>query len=326
MQQHEYLVTGGTGSIGQHIVRTLLAADDRTLIRILSRNDCKQYEFVNTLGKDKKRVRCYGGDIRDYKSVKQAAYGVDTIIHTAALKHVVYGEQNVSEYASVNIHGTENLINIYNEYTTRQRFIHISTDKVCDPTSAMGASKLLAERLLLQYKRRHLNLSSMCILRLGNVWSSYGSVLPLWVKQMRADAPIVVTDWNVTRYVISSADISRSITRIIQQPCEWDLFVPTMQTFDLRTVFEAAKALAGKPDFNKIELTGLIAGEKLHETAITRAEMHNIVKMTDDGVYLSFDPRMPNRFEADIPLMLSSEVAPRISKEELLAYERAIVS
>lgn len=265
------IVTGGTGSIGSEIVRQLLQTE-AAQIRIYSRDEHKQHELQHALPADA-RLRFLIGDIRDKERMDFAFHGVDICFHTAALKHVPFCEYNPFEAIKTNIMGTQNVIDLALKHDL-ERVIAISTDKAVNPTSVLGTSKLMMEKLitaanqLIGDKR-----TKFASVRFGNVLSSRGSVLPIWLNQIEKGLPITITDKRATRFFMEipeAVDLVFSAMEIMQGG---EIFVLKMKR-KLKIV-DFAKTMIKKhsPD-TKVALTfiGLRPGEKLHEELLTKDE------------------------------------------------------
>lgn len=264
-----YLVTGGTGTIGRQIVKKLLNVDFD--VTIFSRDEHKQYEMKHELAR-KDRVKFIIGDVRDYSSLHSALRGIRYCFHAAALKHVPSCEEYPFEAVKTNIIGTQNLIEAAIDRGL-YRVLAISTDKAVEPSSALGASKLLMEKLIKAAPQFPTKFASI---RFANVLNSRGSVLPLWQEQARKGGPLTVTDKKAMRYFISIED---AVDRAIE------VFVAFEggETFILnnsgpKNIYTMAEEIAnGLP----IKITGLRPGEKLVEKLISEEEKNRLVPFED---------------------------------------------
>ncbi len=265
------IVTGGTGSIGSEIVKQLLDTEAGQ-IRIYSRDEHKQHELQQILGGDD-RLRFLIGDIRDKDRMDFAFHNVDICFHTAALKHVPFCEYNPFEAIKTNIVGTQNVIDLALKHNL-EKVIAISTDKAVNPTSVLGTSKLMMEKLitaanfLIGDKR-----TRFASVRFGNVLSSRGSVLPIWLKQIERNEPITITDKRATRFFMEipeAVDLVFSAMEIMQGG---EIFVLKMKRKFKITDF-AKQTLKKHAPEKKISLKfiGLRPGEKLHEELLTKDE------------------------------------------------------
>ncbi|GGU69502.1 UDP-glucose 4-epimerase [Pseudomonas laurentiana] len=271
------MITGGTGSFGHTVLRRFLNTNVRE-IRIFSRDEKKQEDMRIALSNDK--VKFYIGDVRDYDSLKQAMVGVDYIFHAAALKQVPSCEFYPMEAVRTNVHGTENVLNAAIASGV-QRVVVLSTDKAVYPINAMGISKAMAEKLVVAKSRMIPQGGTVvCSTRYGNVMASRGSVIPLFVEQMRTGEPLTVTDPAMTRFLMSLEDSVDLVLHAFEHGQQGDLFV---QKAPASTVGELAQALKElfKRD-NQIRVIGTRHGEKLYESLVSREEM---AKAEDMGRY-----------------------------------------
>ncbi|MCL6419728.1 polysaccharide biosynthesis protein [Aestuariirhabdus haliotis] len=271
------MITGGTGSFGYTVLKRFLNTDVRE-IRIFSRDEKKQEDMRIALGTDK--VKFYIGDVRDYDSISQAMIGVDYIFHAAALKQVPSCEFYPMEAVKTNVIGTENVLNAANANGV-QRVVVLSTDKAVYPINAMGISKAMAEKLMVAKSRLIPETGPViCATRYGNVMASRGSVIPLFVSQLKSGEPLTVTDPNMTRFLMSLEDSVDLVLHAFEHAEQGDIFV---QKAPASTVEDLAKAL--KELFSsdsKIKVIGTRHGEKLYESLISREEM---AKAEDMGRY-----------------------------------------
>lgn len=282
------LVTGGTGSIGIELVRELLRIGPKE-VRVLSNDENGLFEASNFL-EPSGRLNFYLGDVRDPRSIERVIKGCDVVFHAAALKHVIFCEQNPYEAISTNIVGTQNMIDAAVKHSVK-RFVFISTDKAVNPVSAMGATKLLGERLIFSASKlaRQPVFSTV---RFGNVLGSRGSVALIFEKQVREGKAITVTDPSMTRFIMAPSDASALILRAGELSRPGELFVLKMKTVRIGDLAEACKAFFGEMygrDPRKVAtvVTGPQAGEKMHEQLMTddeAAEAHDL------GDYLLINP------------------------------------
>lgn len=262
------MITGGTGSFGNTVLKRFLDTDVRE-IRIFSRDEKKQEDMRIRLGNDK--VKFYIGDVRDLDSLSQAMVGVDYIFHAAALKQVPSCEFYPMEAVRTNVLGTENVLNaaIANKV---KRVVVLSTDKAVYPINAMGISKAMAEKLLVA-KSRMLSADStvICATRYGNVMASRGSVIPLFVDQLRSGEPLTVTDPHMTRFLMSLEDSVDLVLHAFEHSQQGDIFIQKAPASTLADLAQALKELF-KLD-NPIKIIGTRHGEKLYESLVSREEM-----------------------------------------------------
>lgn len=269
------MITGGTGSFGQTVLKRFLDTDVREL-RIFSRDEKKQEDLRITLNHPK--LRFYVGDVRDESSVRQAMKGVNYVFHAAALKQVPSCEFYPLEAMRTNVIGTENILNGATEAGV-ERVVVLSTDKAVYPINAMGISKALAEKVMVAKARLQQSGETVfCATRYGNVMASRGSVIPLFVKQLKEGQPLTVTDPNMTRFLMSLEDSVDLVLYAFANALQGDIFI---QKAAASTVGDLAQAV--KEIFNKTACTtriiGTRHGEKLYESLISSEEMAHAVDM-----------------------------------------------
>lgn len=271
------LITGGTGSFGNAVVERFLDTEISE-IRIFSRDEKKQEDMRLSLNNDK--LKFYIGDVRDYESVDFALRGVDYVFHAAALKQVPSCEFYPMEAVRTNILGADNVINA-SVANCVKRVILLSTDKAVYPINAMGLSKSMMEKLMVA-KSRTLKESQtvLCATRYGNVMLSRGSVIPLFIKEIKEHKPITVTDPGMTRFLMSLAESVDLVLFAYKEAEQGDIFVQKSPASTIADLAQAVKEL-----FNSNTETRIIGtrhGEKLYETLVTREEMY---KAEDIGRY-----------------------------------------
>jgi UDP-glucose 4-epimerase len=271
------MITGGTGSFGNTVLKRFLSTEVRE-IRIFSRDEKKQEEMRIALNHPK--LKFYIGDVRDYDSIHQAMKGVDYVFHAAALKQVPSCEFYPMEAVRTNVMGTENVMNAATANGVK-RVVVLSTDKAVYPINAMGISKAMAEKLMVAKARMQGNGETvLCATRYGNVMASRGSVIPLFVSQLKEGKPLTVTDPNMTRFLMSLEDSVDLVLYAFEHGKQGDIFV---QKAPASTVADLAQAL--KEMFKKdvpVREIGTRHGEKLYESLISREEM---AKAQDKGGY-----------------------------------------
>ncbi len=269
------MITGGTGSFGNAVLKRFLSTDLRE-IRIFSRDEKKQEEMRIALNNDK--LKFYIGDIRNYDSTCQAMKGVDYVFHAAALKQVPSCEFYPMEAVLTNVMGAENVMNaaIANGV---ERVVVLSTDKAVYPINAMGVSKAMMEKLMVA-KARMLEVGEtlLCATRYGNVMASRGSVIPLFVSQIKDGKPLTLTDPSMTRFLMSLDDSVDLVLYAFEHGKQGDIFV---QKAPASTVADLATALTGLFDSNtQPRIIGTRHGEKLYETLVSREEMARVEDMS----------------------------------------------
>jgi len=261
------LITGGTGSFGNAVLRRFLNTDIAQ-IRIFSRDEKKQDDMRKQLNNDK--VKFYIGDVRDRRSVDFAMHGVDYVFHAAALKQVPSCEFFPMEAVRTNVIGTENVLDSAIQYRVK-KVITLSTDKAVYPINAMGISKAMMEKVMVAKSRtipsEH---TVICGTRYGNVMASRGSVIPLFVDQVRTGKPLTITDPNMTRFLMSLEDAVDLVVYAFQNAVPGDIFVQKAPASTIGDLAQAIKELFHVE--NEIRIIGTRHGEKLYETLLTREE------------------------------------------------------
>lgn len=262
------LITGGTGSFGNTVLKRFLSTAVRE-IRIFSRDEKKQEEMRISLQNDK--LKFYIGDIRNYDSIHQAMKGVDYVFHAAALKQVPSCEFYPMEAVRTNVMGTENVMNAATANGVK-RVVVLSTDKAVYPINAMGISKAMAEKLMVAKARMQRDGETVfCATRYGNVMASRGSVIPLFVSQLKEGKPLTVTDPNMTRFLMSLEDSVDLVLYAYEHGQQGDIFVQKAPATTVADLAQAVKEVFGKD--NEIRVIGTRHGEKLYESLISREEM-----------------------------------------------------
>lgn len=272
------LITGGTGSFGNAVLKRFLNTDIKE-IRIFSRDEKKQDDMRHQLQNPK--VKFYIGDVRDKRSVDGAMGGVDYVFHAAALKQVPSCEFFPMQAVRTNVIGTENVLDSAIQYSVKNVVV-LSTDKAAYPINAMGISKAMMEKVAIA-KGRQLGAdakTTICCTRYGNVMASRGSVIPLWIEQIKAGSPITITDPKMTRYMMTLEDAVDLVLYAFEHGNNGDLFVQKAPAATLTVLATALKELY-KAD-NEVKTIGTRHGEKLYETLVTREEMF---KSEDMGNY-----------------------------------------
>lgn len=271
------MITGGTGSFGNTVLKRFLSTDVRE-IRIFSRDEKKQEEMRIALNNSK--LKFYIGDVRDYASVHQAMKGVDYVFHAAALKQVPSCEFYPMEAVRTNVLGTENVMNAATANGVK-RVVVLSTDKAVYPINAMGISKAMAEKLMVAKARMQQEGETVfCATRYGNVMASRGSVIPLFVSQLRDGKALTVTDPNMTRFLMSLEDSVDLVLYAYEHGQQGDIFVQKAPASTVADLAQAVKEIFNKD--NEVKVIGTRHGEKLYESLISREEMAHA---TDMGGY-----------------------------------------
>ncbi|MDE3236498.1 MAG: polysaccharide biosynthesis protein [Bacteroidota bacterium] len=277
-QGKKLLITGGTGSFGNAVLKRLLLEDDLKEVRIFSRDEKKQDDMRKRLNDPK--IKFYIGDVRDYQSVDSVVKGVDFIFHAAALKQVPSCEFFPLEAVRTNILGTDNVLTAAEKYEVK-RVVVLSTDKAAYPINAMGMSKALMEKLTIA-KSRNLDDTKtiFCATRYGNVMASRGSVIPLFVEQIKLGKPITITDPNMTRFMMTLEDAVDLVLYAFENAQQGDIFVQKAPAATIETLAKALLALYNAD--TEIKLIGTRHGEKIYETLVNREDM---LKAKDLGGY-----------------------------------------
>jgi UDP-glucose 4-epimerase len=277
------LITGGTGSFGNAVLRRFLDSDIAE-IRIFSRDEKKQDDMRKKYNNPK--LKFYIGDVRDYSSVLNAVRGVDFIYHAAALKQVPSCEFHPLEAVKTNVLGTENVLEAA-VISGVKRVVCLSTDKAVYPINAMGISKAMMEKVIVA-KSRNVDDSKtvICATRYGNVMASRGSVIPLFIEQIRADKPITITDPAMTRFMMTLDDAVELVLYAFEHGHNGDIFVQKAPAATVETLTKAILDIVGKPD-HQVNVIGTRHGEKLYEALLSREEM---VAAEDLGGYYRVPP------------------------------------
>lgn len=271
------MITGGTGSFGNTVLKRFLSTDVRE-IRIFSRDEKKQEEMRIELNDPK--LKFYIGDVRDYDSIYQAMKGVDYVFHAAALKQVPSCEFYPQEAVRTNVLGSENVMEAAIARNV-SRVVMLSTDKAVYPINAMGISKAMMEKFMVAKARMQTpGETVLCATRYGNVMASRGSVIPLFVSQIKEDKPLTVTDPNMTRFLMSLEDSVDLVLYAFEHGQQGDIFVQKAPASTVADLAQALIALFARN--NPIRVIGTRHGEKLYESLISREEM---AKALDLGGY-----------------------------------------
>lgn len=266
------LITGGTGSFGNAVLKRFIDSDLKE-IRIFSRDEKKQDDMRRLLKSDK--VKFYIGDVRDYRSIENAVIGVDYIFHAAALKQVPSCEFFPVEAVKTNVLGTENLLEAAIKNKVK-KVVVLSTDKAVYPINAMGISKAMMEKVMVA-KSRQSTETVLCGTRYGNVMASRGSVIPLFVNQIKAGKEITITDPNMTRFMMTLEDAVDLVLFAFQNGNSGDIFVQKSPASTIEVLAQALKELYQVS--NPVRVIGTRHGEKLYETLVNREEMAKAIEL-----------------------------------------------
>jgi UDP-glucose 4-epimerase len=278
MKNKTLLITGGTGSFGNAVLNRFVGTDHFSEIRIFSRDEKKQDDLRKRINNPK--VKFYIGDVRDYRSVENAVRGVDYIFHAAALKQVPSCEFFPIQAVKTNVLGAENVLEAALKHDVKNVVI-LSTDKAVYPINAMGLSKAMMEKVMVARSRDAIGSNSVfCGTRYGNVMASRGSVIPLFVKQIKEGKPITITDPKMTRFMMTLEDAVDLVLFAFEHGKPGDMFVQKAPAATIETLAQALKELYQSDA--EIRLIGTRHGEKLYESLVNREEM---VKAVDMGNY-----------------------------------------
>jgi UDP-glucose 4-epimerase len=275
------LITGGTGSFGNAVLRRFLQSDLKE-IRVFSRDEKKQDDMRKRYRDPK--LKFYIGDVRDYQSVLNAVRGVDFIFHAAALKQVPSCEFHPIEAVKTNVLGTDNVLEAAISAGVK-RIVCLSTDKAVYPINAMGISKAMMEKVMVA-KSRSSDATVICGTRYGNVMASRGSVIPLFIDQIRTGLPITITDPSMTRFMMTLDDAVDLVLYAFEHGNPGDIFVQKAPAATIATLAQALIGLMERPD-HEIRVIGTRHGEKLYEALLSREER---VAAQDLGGYYRVPP------------------------------------
>ena len=278
------LITGGTGSFGNAVLNRFLDTDIGE-IRIFSRDEKKQddmrHEFQVKMPEASNKIKFYIGDVRDIDSVRNAMYGVDYIFHAAALKQVPSCEFFPIEAVKTNVIGSENVLTAAIEAGVKS-VICLSTDKAAYPVNAMGTSKAMMEKVIVA-KSRNVDpeKTKICCTRYGNVMCSRGSVIPLWIEQIKAGNPITITEPSMTRFIMSLDEAVDLVLFAFENGVNGDILVQKAPACTIEVLAKAVKELFDKENKTEIKVIGIRHGEKMYETLLTNEECANAYDMGD---------------------------------------------
>ncbi|HEP1832519.1 TPA: polysaccharide biosynthesis protein [Streptococcus suis] len=275
------LITGGTGSFGNAVLNRFLATDIAE-IRVFSRDEKKQddmrHEFQAKMPEVAHKISFYLGDVRDLQSVKNAMHDVDYVFHAAALKQVPSCEFFPIEAVKTNVIGTENVLTAAIDAGV-ESVICLSTDKAAYPVNAMGTSKAMMEKVVVA-KSRTTTKTKICCTRYGNVMCSRGSVIPLWIEQIKSGQPLTITDGSMTRFIMSLEEAVDLVLFAFENGQPGDILVQKAPACTIQTQAEAVCELFGG-DKEAIRVIGVRHGEKMYETLLTNEECANAIDLGD---------------------------------------------
>lgn len=276
------LITGGTGSFGNAVLNRFLDTDIGE-IRIFSRDEKKQddmrHEYQAKFPEASNKIKFYIGDVRDLQSVKNAMHGVDYIFHAAALKQVPSCEFFPVEAVKTNVLGTDNVLTAAIDAGVK-KVICLSTDKAAYPVNAMGTSKAMMEKVVVA-KSRTTDDTMIACTRYGNVMCSRGSVIPLWIEQIKKGEPITLTEPKMTRFIMSLEEAVELVLFAFQNADSGDIMVQKAPACTIEVLAKAVKELFDKENKSEIKVIGIRHGEKMYETLLTNEECANAIDMGD---------------------------------------------
>ncbi len=276
------MITGGTGSFGNAVLNRFLETDIGE-IRIFSRDEKKQddmrHEYQAKFPETSEKIKFYIGDVRDIQSVKNSMHGVDYIFHAAALKQVPSCEFFPMEAVKTNVIGTDNVLTAAIDEGVKA-VICLSTDKAAYPVNAMGTSKAMMEKVAVAKSRTTKN-TKICATRYGNVLCSRGSVVPLWIDQIRKGEPITITEPKMTRFVMSLEEAVDLVLFAFENGTSGDIMVQKAPACTIETLALATKELFDKENKSEVKIIGIRHGEKMYETLLTNEECAHAVDMGD---------------------------------------------
>lgn len=322
MRGKQVLVTGGCGSIGSQITKRALEMGADT-VRVLENDESGLFTLKQDVD-DTDRLRTLLGNIRDRDRLRLAMEDIDVVFHAAALKHVELNEYNPFEAVQTNVQGTQNLVRAALEKEV-ESFVAISTDKASNPTSVMGATKLLSERLVIAANTYKGNRDTQfsCV-RFGNVLGSSGSVVPLFYDQIKSGGPVTVTDPEMTRFIMPIEEAVDFVFDANRQMSGGEVFVLKMPTFDVGTLAETmieayAPSVGRHPDDIETDIIGPRLGERIHEKLISKDELQHTIERSDMYIiYPGIDLKSYEQREGTVSLTSEYTSA---SKESMSATE-----
>lgn len=286
IENKNILVTGGSGSIGSEIVRQIIPCRPR-ILRILSRDEYKQSQLRYRL-REYDFIRYLLGDVRDYDRLTRAMEGIHVVFHAAALKRIEATEYDPLEAVKTNVLGTQNVITATLENPVTDRVVSISTDKAVNVTSTMGATKLLAERLVTWASfYRRVPHKTLCSVRFGNVLGSRGSVIPFWSEQIREGGPLTLTDIKMRRFFMSIPNAVSLVLRAAAHASGGEVYILRMKSVYIRDLAEIlieewAPSFGYSPKDIEIKISGAGAGEKLDEDLVADNELERTFMVDDE--------------------------------------------
>ena len=319
IRDSSFLITGGTGSFGVTMTNALLQ-NGASAVRVFSRDESKQFDLRNRIQDE--RLYFQLGDVRDIDSIRYALRDIDYVFHAAALKHVPASEDNPMEYVKTNVNGSHFLLQALSSSKVKSA-VFLSTDKAVYPVNAMGMSKALMEKLV-RSNSYHGPVRS-CITRYGNVIGSRGSVIPYFIDCIKKDIPVKVTDWAMTRFVMSLQESVDLVLHAMAEGRHGELFVRKAPSARLDTILESVEKLLQKKAL-LLDVAGVRPGEKIHETLLNSEERTYAHESTSYFKVPSIaiqngkettKPRINTEFRSDNAQILSSDELVEILKKNI---------
>lgn len=315
------LVTGGTGSIGQQIVATLLQYAPKQIV-IFNKDDSKQYLMKQQYTGNHRLAFCLG-DIRDYSNVEYITRGIDIVFHAAALKQVPVCEENPFEAVKTNIMGSENLIRacVFNEV---KKVVNISTDKAINPSNTMGATKYISEKLFQQ--ANHMlknNLTTFCSVRFGNVIGSRGSVIPIFMNQLKSNEALTITHPDMTRFFMTIEEAAELTLKAAYYSSKGETFILKMKSLQISELLEAIHLYCKQEQlpFPKTKIVGVRPGEKLHEELMSPNEIDHALEDKELYVVLPYPAKKYRHFKKQLKETLyRSDQIEQVERKQLLSF------
>ncbi len=323
---NKILITGGTGSFGNAFLSKIINSSNYSEIKIFSRDEKKQYEMRKKFSNEK--INFFIGDVRDKASIEDAMQGVDYVFHAAALKQVPSCEFFPLEAVKTNIIGTSNVLDSAVSNSVKKVVI-LSTDKAAYPINSMGMSKALMEKVMVaKSKKIDSNKTILCGTRYGNVMASRGSVIPLFLKQIKLNQPLTITEGSMTRFMMNLNNAVDLVEYALQNGNQGEIFVQKSPSVEINTLAEALIELYNSK--SKIVQIGIRHGEKMHETLITKEEMllakdlGNYYKINTDDRGLNYDKYFSSGNKIKIGEDYSSNNTKHLNKGEMMDLLKTI--
>jgi len=320
------LITGGTGSFGNAFLSKIINSSNYSEINIFSRDEKKQYDMRKKFSNEK--INFFIGDVRDKNSIEEAIHDVDYVFHAAALKQVPSCEFFPLEAVKTNIIGTSNVLDLAVSNFVKKVVI-LSTDKAAYPINSMGMSKALMEKVMVaKSKKIDSSKTILCGTRYGNVMASRGSVIPLFLKQIKSNQPLTITDGSMTRFMMNLSNAVELVEFAIQNGNQGEIFVQKSPSVEIKTLAEALIELYNSK--SKIVQIGIRHGEKMHETLITKEEMllakdlGNYYRICTDDRGLNYDKYFSSGNKRKIVEDYSSNNTKILNKEEMMDLLKTI--